>query len=650
MFKSFGNFLHRTPWWALWGGAFLIFLALVAFATPWGVFKLSKLGRNASEREAIQHEVDNSGKAILETAFRTWSDNSKDEEQAAELKKVADSIARWREQTPDPVGDANKAALERLENAHLELKKNQQELEVALREAGAPQQVTKDLMAPLKESINNVKDATRDVRKNVLETGITATTPTTPTTPTTATRATSPTTPSAPALLPKKNSVGIVFDFGDESKSDAKANAAADGDVSAPGFSQRLTDLDLSEEAKNTISTEIRQAALKIFIVSVIILFMIPLLIVLAIAKIYIGRARASQIVAEQSKEEARYQAATRQLSEAKLQALQAQVEPHFLYNTLANVQALTEIDPEAANKMVGHLIEYLRAALPKMRENSSTVGQEVELARAYLNILKMRMGERLSFAIEAPAELLSLPFPPLMLPSLVENAIKHGLEPQREGGSITISVSKNADGALQMDVIDTGRGLTNKGPAVGGGVGLSNIRERLVGLFGAGAYLKLEANADKGVRSQIVIPESALMAKSAIESSANNAPKATKIGLLQPYSAAASEPLTGWRGALRKTWGIAGKAHGVWARFLRATFVVLLVMLALCIVAFVIAVGAGATPFEMFDLQFSGFGGMALAAVAGLAAFIVCAMALALLMVILYGTGVFKYFKNAHG
>jgi hypothetical protein len=294
---------------------------------------------------------------------------------------------------------------------------------------------------------------------------------------------------------------------------------------------------------------------------------------------------------------------------------------------------------------MVGHLIEYLRAALPKMRENSSTVGQEIELARAYLNILKMRMGERLSFAIEAPAELLSLPFPPLMLPSLVENAIKHGLEPQREGGNITISVSRNGDGALQMDVIDTGRGLTNKGPAVGGGVGLSNIRERLVGLFGAGAYLKLEANAEKGVRSQIVIPESALMAKSAIGDGANNASKAAKIGLLQSYSGASetpAEPQTGWRGALSKTWRIAGKAHGAWARFLRATFVVLLVLLGLCTVAFVIAVGTGAYPFTMGYQQFSGFGGMAMAAVAGVAVFIVCALVLGLLMVLLYGTGVF--------
>ncbi len=664
MFKSFGNFLYRTPWWALLGGAFLIFLSLVAFATPWGVFNLPKLGRTAAERIAIQHEVDNSGKEILETAFRTWSDNSKDEEQAAELKKVADSIARWREQTPDPVGEANKDALERLDTAQADLKKNQQELEQALREAGAPSQVAKELMGPLKESINKVKDAARDVRKNVLEnpipqasTTVTTPTTTTATTPTTATKPTTetrPTTPSTPAATVKKKQIGITYNFGDDK--DAEPNSVnaefpVIADLNQPSeFAQRLTNLDLDEEAKNTIRAEIRQAGLKILVASVIILFMIPLLIVLSIAKIYIGRARASQIVAEQSKEEARYQTAIRQLSEAKLQALQAQVEPHFLYNTLANVQALTEIDPEAANKMVGHLIEYLRAALPKMRENSSTVGQEIELARAYLNILKMRMGERLSFAIEAPAELLSLPFPPLMLPSLVENAIKHGLEPQREGGSITISVSRQADGALQMDVVDTGRGLTNKGPAVGGGVGLSNIRERLVGLFGAGAYLQLESNPPKGVISRIVIPENALVAKSALGSSFNSSLKTPKLGLLEtppaiiPQPKIADEPQPGWRGMWRKTWRIASKAHGAWARFLRATFVVLLALLAICTVAFVIAVGAGATSIDMFDVRLTGFEGMALAAVAGVAVFIVCALALALLMVILYGTGVFGF------
>ena len=140
--------------------------------------------------------------------------------------------------------------------------------------------------------------------------------------------------------------------------------------------------------------------------------------------------------MAEQKRREAEYHRMSQQVTEAKLSALQAQVEPHFLYNTLASVQALTEVDPQQANAMTGHLIQYLRNALPKMRESVSTVGQEIELVRAYLNILQMRMGKRLAFDIDVPPELMDAPFPPLMLPSLVENAIKHGLEPQREGGT----------------------------------------------------------------------------------------------------------------------------------------------------------------------------------------------------------------------
>src|SRR6185369_14190044 len=105
--------------------------------------------------------------------------------------------------------------------------------------------------------------------------------------------------------------------------------------------------------------------------------------------------------------------------------------------------------------EMTGHLIQYLRNALPKMRESVSTIGQEIELARAYLNILQMRMGKRLAFEIDVPQELMEMPFPPLMLPSLVENAIKHGLEPQREGGVVRITVTKESE-QLRLVVADT--------------------------------------------------------------------------------------------------------------------------------------------------------------------------------------------------
>jgi LytS/YehU family sensor histidine kinase len=121
---------------------------------------------------------------------------------------------------------------------------------------------------------------------------------------------------------------------------------------------------------------------------------------------------------------------------------MQAQVEPHFLFNTLASVQFLTETDPPKAGKMLAHLLEYLRAALPQLRSDSTTLGQETDLAQAYLSIMQMRMGPRLSFAIDVPGELRSHHLPPMMLMSLVENAIKHGLEPRAEGGTVRVEAS----------------------------------------------------------------------------------------------------------------------------------------------------------------------------------------------------------------
>ena len=131
---------------------------------------------------------------------------------------------------------------------------------------------------------------------------------------------------------------------------------------------------------------------------------------------------------------------------------MQAQVEPHFLFNTLASVQFLTETDPPKAGQMLGHLLAYLRAALPQLRSASTTLGQEADLAQAYLSIMQMRMGSRLAFAVDVPAELRTQPLPPMLLMSLVENAVKHGIEPKAEGGNVRIA------------------GAPCRRPAVGGG------------------------------------------------------------------------------------------------------------------------------------------------------------------------------------
>jgi sensor histidine kinase YesM len=192
---------------------------------------------------------------------------------------------------------------------------------------------------------------------------------------------------------------------------------------------------------------------------------------------------------------------------ESRLALMQAQVEPHFLFNTLANVQHLVETDPPAASRMLDSLIHYLRAALPQMRESVTDLGREVAMARAFLEIHRVRMGSRLDFAIEVPEGLECRDFPPMMLISLVENAIKHGVDPCCECGSITIRAEEVA-GRLRVSVADTGEGI--RATQGGGGVGLANIRERLRALYDGSARLVLEENAPHGVVASIELPATA--------------------------------------------------------------------------------------------------------------------------------------------
>ena len=191
---------------------------------------------------------------------------------------------------------------------------------------------------------------------------------------------------------------------------------------------------------------------------------------------------------------------------EARLQVMQAQVEPHFLFNTLANVQHLVETDQKSAARVLESLIQYLRAALPQMREGATSLGRELDMARAFLEIHRVRMGSRLDFAIEVPEALKGRPFPPMMLISLVENAIKHGVDPCCDAGMITIRAREDA-GRLKVSVADTGEGVK---PKAGGGVGLTNIRERLKALYGSSAKLVLEENAPRGVVASIEVPAAA--------------------------------------------------------------------------------------------------------------------------------------------
>jgi hypothetical protein len=192
-----------------------------------------------------------------------------------------------------------------------------------------------------------------------------------------------------------------------------------------------------------------------------------------------------------------------REVLASRLSVLQAQIEPHFLYNTLANVQVLTRKDPAAAEQMLTHLIDYLRSAMPAMRSTRSTLGREFQLARAFLSIMQFRMGGRLAFSVEAPAELLDSEFPPTVVGTLLENAIKHGLEPSKSGGRIDLKAWH--DGShLIVEVADTGIGFSSSS---GSGVGLANARERLRMLYGPEAELDLALNEPTGVVARARIP-----------------------------------------------------------------------------------------------------------------------------------------------
>ena len=191
------------------------------------------------------------------------------------------------------------------------------------------------------------------------------------------------------------------------------------------------------------------------------------------------------------------------ELDQARQALLRAQIEPHFLFNSLANLRRLLRTEPVAAQQMLGDLLRYLREALPRLREAQATLGSEVELVRAYLAVHQVRMGPRLRVRIDVPVELLDVPLPPMLLLTLAENAIKHGLQPLVEGGEIHIRARAAGD-SLELEVADTGRGM---GSSLGHGTGLANLRARLRASFGEAASLSLQLNEPRGVIARVRLP-----------------------------------------------------------------------------------------------------------------------------------------------
>lgn len=235
-------------------------------------------------------------------------------------------------------------------------------------------------------------------------------------------------------------------------------------------------------------------------------MLLFTLLATVAAVVFFSGRDNVIEAEAKAARESARAEAIARQALQTQLQLLQAQIEPHMLFNTLANLQGLIGLDPARAQQMLDQLIVYLRATLSSSRAEVTTLAQEFALMDAYLGLMSVRMGARLTFELELPAELRSAQLPPMLLQPLIENAITHGLEPKIEGGRIVVSAAAR-DGQLLVSVSDNGLGLDAPSAKSGTHLGLANTRSRLSAIHGDLASLSLAPRDAGGALAQITLP-----------------------------------------------------------------------------------------------------------------------------------------------
>ena len=220
----------------------------------------------------------------------------------------------------------------------------------------------------------------------------------------------------------------------------------------------------------------------------------------------FIWRRRLSELSGQidLAEERERASAAERAAAEASLRALQAQIEPHFLFNTLANVTGLIHTQPDKAKQMLEQFIAYLRATLAATREHETTLGADFEMMKTFLSILQIRMGDRLKVRFDLADDLRDISVPPMLLQPLVENAIKHGLEPKIEGGEVALSAKRVGD-KIAITVADTGLGFQN---STSNGIGLKNVRERVKQLYGDAGSVSIEENQPCGTRIMITFTE----------------------------------------------------------------------------------------------------------------------------------------------
>jgi sensor histidine kinase YesM len=221
------------------------------------------------------------------------------------------------------------------------------------------------------------------------------------------------------------------------------------------------------------------------------------------LATIFFWREREARAQAELEHEHVRVERVEREAALANLRALQAQIEPHFLFNTLANVASLVDPDPATAKRMLESFIRFLRASLAATRMETTTLGAEAELIAAYLDVLQIRMGARLRYSIDVPADHAAVAIAPMLLQPVVENAIRHGLEPKVDGGDVTFT-ARRAGNDVTIEIRDTGAGFAS---TTRGGVGLTNLRDRLRGLYGDRAALSIAENSPSGTIVTLRIP-----------------------------------------------------------------------------------------------------------------------------------------------
>jgi signal transduction histidine kinase len=227
-------------------------------------------------------------------------------------------------------------------------------------------------------------------------------------------------------------------------------------------------------------------------------------MIVALAAQLREREARAKSLALQLELERSRLE---RQALDARLALMTAQIEPHFLFNTLANVQALVEAGSPRAAPVLQSLIAYLRAAVPRLHEGEPTLGRELALVRSYLELMVMRMPDRLRWRIAVDPRLESQRFPSMALLTLVENAVCHGIDASEVGGGVEIGARTDAaSGLVYLWVADTGVGMAESAVP---GMGLTNLRERLTGTFGPRAELRLTENSPRGLRAELVIPAS---------------------------------------------------------------------------------------------------------------------------------------------